>query len=114
MIGETTANKVEISKSGTETEVQGTLDVHGGLDVNEDVTIDLDATDEEIVITQSSVAGTASTPLIFVNDDREVLARFRAELDDERVEHVETTRLHLSAMRHMLARLQPKPRGAGI
>jgi F-type H+-transporting ATPase subunit epsilon len=46
--------------------------------------------------------------------DREVLARFRAELDDERVEHVETTRLHLSAMRQMLARLQPKPRGAGV
>ena len=46
--------------------------------------------------------------------DREVLARFRTELDDERVEHVETTRLHLSAMRQMLARLQPKPRGAGV
>lgn len=45
--------------------------------------------------------------------DREVLARFRAEMDEERVEHVETTRLHLSAMRQMLARLQPKPRGAG-
>ncbi len=46
--------------------------------------------------------------------DREVLARFRAEMDEERVEHVETTRLHLSAMRQMLARLQPKPRGAGV
>lgn len=45
--------------------------------------------------------------------DREVLARFRAELDEERVEHVETTRLQLTAMRRMLARLQPKPRGAG-
>jgi len=70
MLGEATANKVEISKAGTETEIQGTLDVHGGLDVNEDVTIDLDATDEEIVITQSSEAGTASTPLIAINDDR--------------------------------------------
>lgn len=46
--------------------------------------------------------------------DREVLARFRAEMNEERVEHVETTRLHLSAMRQMLARLQPKPRGAGV
>lgn len=46
--------------------------------------------------------------------DREVLGRFRAEMDEERVEHVETTRLHLTAMRQMLARLQSKPRGAGI
>lgn len=46
--------------------------------------------------------------------DRDVLARFRAEMDEERVEHVETTRLHLTAMRQMLARLQPKPRGAGV
>jgi len=46
--------------------------------------------------------------------DRDVLARFRAEADEERVEHVETTRLHLAAMRQMLARLQPKPRGAGV
>jgi F-type H+-transporting ATPase subunit epsilon len=45
--------------------------------------------------------------------DHDVLARFRAEQDEERVEHVETTRLHLAAMRQMLARLQPKPRGAG-
>jgi F-type H+-transporting ATPase subunit epsilon len=46
--------------------------------------------------------------------DREVLSRFRADVDDERVEHVETTRLHLNAMRQMLLRLQPKPRGAGL
>ncbi|MFN4130162.1 MAG: F0F1 ATP synthase subunit epsilon [Paracoccaceae bacterium] len=46
--------------------------------------------------------------------DRDVLARFRAEVDEERVEHVETTRLHLTAMRQMLARLQPKPRGVGV
>ncbi|KPP88525.1 MAG: F-type H+-transporting ATPase subunit epsilon [Rhodobacteraceae bacterium HLUCCA08] len=46
--------------------------------------------------------------------DHEVLARFRTEMDEERVEHVETTRLHLSAMRQMLVRLQPKPRAAGV
>jgi F-type H+-transporting ATPase subunit epsilon len=46
--------------------------------------------------------------------DRDVLSRFRADLDDERVEHVETTRLHLNAMRQMLSRLQPKPRGVGL
>ncbi len=45
--------------------------------------------------------------------DREVLSRFRANLDEERVEHVETTRLQLHVMRQMLSRLQPKPRGAG-
>lgn|GEM_PF-2386486 len=45
--------------------------------------------------------------------DREVLTRFRAEQDEERVEHVETTRLQLAAMRQMLSRLQPKHRGAG-
>jgi F-type H+-transporting ATPase subunit epsilon len=45
--------------------------------------------------------------------DREVLVWFQAEIDEERVEHVETTRLHLTAMRQMLARLQPKPHAAG-
>ncbi|MBK5928716.1 F0F1 ATP synthase subunit epsilon [Rhodobaculum claviforme] len=45
--------------------------------------------------------------------DREVLARFRANLDEERVAHVEATRLQLSVMRRMLSRLQPRPRGAG-
>jgi F-type H+-transporting ATPase subunit epsilon len=43
--------------------------------------------------------------------DHQVLARFRADLDEERVDHVETTRLHLAAMRRMLARLQPRPQG---
>lgn len=61
------------------------------------------------VATREAVTGDDLTTL-----DREVLARFRAEMDEERVEHVETTRLHLSAMRQMLARLQPKPRGAGV
>jgi len=45
--------------------------------------------------------------------DREVLSRFRANLDEERVEHVETTRLQLHVMRQMLSRLQQRPRGAG-
>lgn len=45
--------------------------------------------------------------------DREVLSRFRANLDEERVEHVETTRLQLHVMRQMLLRLRPKPRGTG-
>jgi F-type H+-transporting ATPase subunit epsilon len=45
--------------------------------------------------------------------DREVLSRFRADLDAERVDHVETTRLQLHVMRQMLSRLQPRSRGAG-
>lgn len=60
------------------------------------------------IATREAVAGDDLALL-----DREVLARFHAEMDEERVEHVETTRLHLTAMRQMLARLQPKPRGAG-
>lgn len=46
--------------------------------------------------------------------DRDVVSRFRADLDDDRVENVETTRLHLNAMRQMVSRLQPKPRGVGL
>lgn len=41
--------------------------------------------------------------------DRAVLARFRRDLDEERVEHIETTRLQLDVMRQMVARLQPNP-----
>lgn len=69
-VGESTADKIEIADTAIETEIQGTLDVHGDVDINEQITVDLDATDEEIVITQSSSAGTASTPLILINDDR--------------------------------------------
>lgn len=70
MVGESTATKVEIADAGVETEIQGSLDVQGVSDFNEDITIDLDATDEEIVITQSSAAGTAGAPLLLINDDR--------------------------------------------
>ena len=70
VVGESTATKVEIADAGVETEVQGTLDVIGGLDVNEDVTVDLDASDEEIAITQSSASGTADVPLIMITDAR--------------------------------------------
>lgn len=44
--------------------------------------------------------------------DREVIARFHAEIEQERADHTEGTRLHLNVMRQMLARLQPKQRGA--
>ena len=70
MVGESTVTKVEIGDTGVETEIQGTLDVLGDVDINEQITVDLDAADEEIVVTQSSAAGTASTPLMLINDDR--------------------------------------------
>jgi F-type H+-transporting ATPase subunit epsilon len=40
--------------------------------------------------------------------DAEVLARFRADADEERTEHVESIRLQLNALRHMISRLQPR------
>ncbi|PTE22490.1 F0F1 ATP synthase subunit epsilon [Cereibacter changlensis JA139] len=46
--------------------------------------------------------------------DHDVLARFRSDLDEERVEHVEAARLQLDVMRRMLTRLQPRHRGAGL
>ncbi|OSQ35408.1 F0F1 ATP synthase subunit epsilon [Thalassospira mesophila] len=39
--------------------------------------------------------------------DQEVLQRFQSEADDERVEHVETMRLQMHAIRQMISRLQP-------
>jgi hypothetical protein len=39
--------------------------------------------------------------------DEEVLARFHADADEERTEHVETVRLQLSAIRRMISRLRP-------
>lgn len=90
MIGAATANKVEISIAGIETEIQGSLDVHqtaalvgvatftampvfnGGLDVNEDIDIDFDAADEEIVITTSvnpDVAAGAGMVTLYDSED---------------------------------------------
>lgn len=37
----------------------------------------------------------------------DVLARFRADADDERTEHAETMRLQFNAIRHMVSRLKP-------
>jgi F-type H+-transporting ATPase subunit epsilon len=43
--------------------------------------------------------------------DETVLARFRVELDTERTEHVESTRLHLNAIRQIMSHLRPDQRG---
>lgn len=39
--------------------------------------------------------------------DREVLQKFLSEADEERVEHVETMRLQMHAIRQMISRLHP-------
>jgi F-type H+-transporting ATPase subunit epsilon len=45
--------------------------------------------------------------------DAEVLARFQADEDEERVEHVETMRLQMHAIRQIISRLRPgKPGGS--
>lgn len=54
------------------------------------------------IATREAVAGDDLATL-----DDEVLARFRSDADDERVEHVETMRLQLHAIRRMISRLRP-------
>ena len=46
--------------------------------------------------------------------DAEVLARFRGDLEAERVEHVEQARLQLNAIRQIVRRLRGDGRGAGM
>lgn len=40
-----------------------------------------------------------------------VLARFRADTEIERIEHVESTRLHLNAIRQIMSHLRPARHG---
>ncbi|WP_116131548.1 F0F1 ATP synthase subunit epsilon [Tropicimonas sp. IMCC34043] len=54
------------------------------------------------IATREAVAGTDLATL-----DAEVLARFQSDADEERVEHVETVRLQLHAIRRMISRLRP-------
>lgn len=58
------------------------------------------------IATREAVVGDDLTTL-----DTEVLAWFRSEADEERVEHVETMRLQLHAIRRMISRLRP---GSGM
>lgn len=44
--------------------------------------------------------------------DRTVLNRFRADEETERMEHVESTRLHLNAIREIMRHLLPSGRAA--
>ncbi len=43
--------------------------------------------------------------------DETVLARFRADIETERMEHIESTRLHLNAIRQIMRQLRPDQRG---
>ena len=43
--------------------------------------------------------------------DATVLARFRADIETERTEHVESTRLQLDAIRQIMRHLRPDRRG---
>ncbi|RXV66407.1 F0F1 ATP synthase subunit epsilon [Roseovarius sp. A46] len=64
----------------------GVLSVTGGTDI--------------AVATREAVAGDDLATL-----DSEVLARFQSDVNEERVEHVETMRLQLHAIRRMISRL---------
>lgn len=53
------------------------------------------------IATREAVAGDDLATL-----DTEVLARFQSDADEERVEHVETMRLQMDAVRQMISRLR--------
>jgi F-type H+-transporting ATPase subunit epsilon len=54
------------------------------------------------IATREAVAGDDLATL-----DAEVLSRFQSEADQERIEHVETTRLQMHVIRRMISRLRP-------
>jgi F-type H+-transporting ATPase subunit epsilon len=43
--------------------------------------------------------------------DETILGRFRADIEAERTEHVQSTRLQLNAIRRIMRHLRPDPRG---
>lgn len=71
---------------------RGVLSVRGGHDID--------------VATREAVPGDDLATL-----DDTVLARFRADIETERTEHVESTRLHLNAIRQIMRHLRPDQRG---
>ncbi|MEY9180563.1 F0F1 ATP synthase subunit epsilon [Bradyrhizobium sp. USDA 313] len=64
--------------------------------------------DEVVIATREAVPG---DDLIIL--DKTVLARFHADLESERTENVESTRLRLNAIRQMMHHLRPGHR-AGV
>jgi len=73
---------------------RGLLSVGGGHDI--------------AVATREAVPGDNLVTL-----DKTVLARFRADIETERAEHVESTRLHLNAIRQIMSHLRPDQRDGG-
>lgn len=62
------------------------------------------------IATREAVVGDDLTTL-----DESVLARFRSDIEAERTEHVESTRLHLNAIRQIMRHLRSGQRdGQGI
>jgi F-type H+-transporting ATPase subunit epsilon len=75
---------------------RGVLSIAGGRDI--------------AIATREAVVGDDLDKL-----DQVVLARFRADVEAERAEHIETTRLQLAAIRQIMRRLRPDGRqGAGV
>jgi F-type H+-transporting ATPase subunit epsilon len=75
---------------------RGVLSVVGGQDI--------------AIATREAVPGDDLATL-----DETVLARFRADVESERTEHVESARLHLNAIRQIMSHLRPdRQSGAGI
>ncbi|PWR25743.1 F0F1 ATP synthase subunit epsilon [Zavarzinia aquatilis] len=66
----------------------GILSMRGGKDIE--------------IATREAVAGDSLASL-----DEVVLTRFRAAYEEERQQHVESTRLHLNAIRQIMSRLHP-------
>ncbi|MDR3460968.1 MAG: F0F1 ATP synthase subunit epsilon [Beijerinckiaceae bacterium] len=60
------------------------------------------------IATREAITGSDLTTL-----DETVLARFRADIEVERSEHVESTRLQLSAIRQIMRHLRPDRSGTG-
>jgi F-type H+-transporting ATPase subunit epsilon len=73
---------------------RGALSVNGGHDI--------------AIATREAVPGDNLVTL-----DETVLARFRADIETERTEHVESTRLQLNAIRQIMSHLRPDQRGGG-
>lgn len=73
---------------------RGVLTVSGGQDI--------------AIATREAVLGEDLTTLA-----ETVLSRFRADVEAERTEHVESTRLHLNAIRQMMHHLRPDGHGKG-
>ena len=64
-----------------------------------------------LTVTDGTTIGIASREAVPGNDlstlDSDVLARFQSDAEAERGEHMETMRLQMHAIRHMISRLHP-------